>query len=217
MDRLSTRRKGFGKFAEEIDENYMPYYLLPTLLLQILIVGYTPGPANIYSLAMSLRHGRRESLVMWLGLLTGFYVAVTVMAILTHFIGVAFGEYVVYLRYVGAAYIIYLAYKILRNKGFAKEQSSDCSFWSGMLVQITNAKMLLFDLTIFSTFVLPYSNRLIDLIEVGAWLTLAGPGGNIVWLLAGTYLKRFFAHYGRQVDVISAVALFLCAFYIIIG
>ena len=36
----------------------MPYTLLPTLLLQMLIVGYTPGPANIYSLAMSLRYGR---------------------------------------------------------------------------------------------------------------------------------------------------------------
>ena len=53
----------------------MPHSLLPTLLLQILIVGYTPGPANIYSLAMSLRHGRRTSFVMWLGLLTGFSVA----------------------------------------------------------------------------------------------------------------------------------------------
>ena len=58
----------------------MPHSLLPTLLLQILIVGYTPGPANIYSLAMSLRHGRRTSLVMWLGLLTGFSVAVCAMA-----------------------------------------------------------------------------------------------------------------------------------------
>ncbi len=95
----------------------MPSYLLPTLLLQILILGYTPGPANIYSLAMSLRHGRKASFVMWLGLLTGFSIAVTIMAVLTHFIGVAFGEYVVYLRYIGAAYIMYLAYKIFMSKG----------------------------------------------------------------------------------------------------
>lgn len=72
----------------------MPYTLIPSLLLQILIVGYTPGPANIYSLAMSLRYGRKRSLIMWLGLLTGFLVAVTVMAVLTHLVGVAFGEYV---------------------------------------------------------------------------------------------------------------------------
>ena len=85
-----------------------------------------------------------------------------------------------------------------------------------MLVQMTNAKMLLFDLTAFSTFVLPYSNRLVDLLEVGAWLLIAGPGGNLVWLLAGSYLRRFFTKYGRQVDVVSAIALVLCALYIVI-
>ena len=44
---------------------------------------------------------------------------------------------------------------------------------------LTNAKMLLFELTVFSTFVLPYSSRLVDLSEAAAWLTLAGPGGNL--------------------------------------
>ena len=193
----------------------MPYSLLPTLLLQILVVGYTPGPANIYSLAMSLRHGRKQSMVMWLGLLTGFSIAVTLMAVITHFIGMAFGEYVGFLKYVGAAYIVYLAYRIWCSNRQRNEKQGDCTFVSGMLVQMTNAKMLLFDLTAFSTFVLPYSNRLVDLLEVGAWLVLAGPGGNLVWLLAGSYLRQFFTKYGRQVDVVSAMALVLCALYIV--
>lgn len=194
----------------------MPYSLLPTLLLQILLIGYSPGPANIYSLAMSLKHGRQKSLIMWLGLLSGFTIAVTTMAVLTHFIGVAFAEYVVYLKYVGAAYIVYLAYKIFTSKRKATEADKDCSFISGMIVQLSNAKMLLFDLTAFSTFVLPYSNRLIDLLEVGAWLTLAGPGGNLVWLLLGSYLRPFFVNYGRQIDIVSSIALLLCAIYIIL-
>ena len=193
----------------------MPYSLLPTLLLQILVVGYTPGPANIYSLAMSLRHGRKQSMVMWLGLLTGFSIAVTLMAVLTHFIGMAFGEYVGFLKYLGAAYIVYLAYRIWRSNRQGNEKQGDCTFVSGMLVQMTNAKMLLFDLTAFSTFVLPYSNSFVDLLEVGAWLVLAGPGGNLVCLLAGSYLRQFFTKYGRQVDVVSAMALVLCALYIV--
>jgi cysteine/O-acetylserine efflux protein len=194
----------------------MPYALLPTLLLQILIVGYTPGPANIYSLAMSLRYGRRQSLVMWLGLLTGFSLAVSLMAVLTHWVGVAFGEYVILLKYIGAAYILYLAWNIWHRRGQKMNDGRDCSFWSGMMVQMTNAKMLLFDLTVFSTFVLPYSNHLTDLLEVGAWLEIAGPGANLVWLLAGSFLRRFFTHYGRQVDMVSAIALVLCALYIIV-
>ena len=96
------------------------------------------------------------------------------------------------------------------------EQDSACSFVGGMIVQMTNAKMLLFELTAFSTFVLPYSNRLADLFEVAAWLTLAGPGGNLAWLLAGSYLRGFFAQYGRLVDILSAIALILCAIWIVV-
>lgn len=194
----------------------MPHSLLPSLLLQIFVIGYSPGPANIYSLATSLRHGRKEALVMWCGLFCGFCIAASAMAILTHYIGIAFGEYVGYLKFFGAAYILYLAYKIWNSKGIAKENDADCSFFSGMLVQLTNAKMLLFDITAFSTFVLPYSNELSDLFEVAAWLTLAGPGGNIVWLLAGSYLRKSFENYKRQIDIVSALALVGCAIYIII-
>ena len=195
----------------------MPYSLLPTLLLQILVIGYTPGPANIYSLAMSLRHGRRESLRMWLGLLAGFSIAACVMAVLTHLIGIAIGAYVSYLKYAGAAYLVCLAYKIYKRNGQMSERDSEGSFWGGMIVQMTNAKMLLFELAAFSTFVLPYSNRLADLLEVSAWLALAGLGGNLAWLLAGSYLRGFFAQYGRQVDVFSAIALILCALWIVVS
>ena len=195
----------------------MPHALLPTLLLQILIIGYSPGPANIYALAMSLRHSRKQALVMWAGLLMGFSVAVCCMAVLTHLVGITFGEYVVYLKYLGATYIAFLAYRIYTSKRTAAESDKNCSFLSGMVVQMTNAKILLFDLTAFSTFVLPYSNRLVDLLEVAAWLLLAGPGANLVWLLAGSYLKQFFEHYGRQVDIVSAITLLICALYIAIG
>lgn len=153
---------------------------------------------------------------MWLGLLTGFSIAACIMVVLTHLLGIAIGEYVSYLKYAGAAYLVYLAYKIYKRNGRMSEQDSACSFVGGMIVQMTNAKMLLFELTAFSTFVLPYSNRLADLFEVAAWLEIAGPGANLVWLLAGSFLRRFFTHYGRQVDMVSAIALVLCALYIIV-
>lgn len=87
---------------------------------------------------------------------------------------------------------------------------------SGLLVQLTNAKMLLFDLTAFSVYVLPYSNSLIDLLVVAALLLLAGPGANFAWLYAGAYLRRFFSRYQKQVDIAMSILLALCAIYIII-
>lgn len=193
----------------------MPYSLLPTLLLQILVVGYTPGPANIYSLSMSLTHGRRVCFIMWLGLLTGFSIGAVGMVMLTYLVGLTSGHYVVYIKYIGALYLLYLAYMMYRRKGAVGEADAECSFLSGMMVQLTNAKMLLFELTVFSTFVLPYSSRLVDLSEAAAWLTLAGPGGNLAWILAGSYLRRFFTRYGREVNVASALALVACAVWIL--
>lgn len=195
----------------------MPYSLLPTLLLQILVLGYSPGPANIYALTMSLRHNRKQVMVMWLGLLTGFSIAISAMIFLTHYVGLAIGHYVHYLKYIGAAYILYLAWNIWRKNGKLEEDSRGCSFVNGMVVQMTNAKILLFELTVFSTFVLPYSNRILDLYEVAAWLVLAGPGANLAWLLAGGFLRRFSEKYNKQINIASVIALVLCALYIIIS
>lgn len=86
----------------------MPLHLLPSLLLYILMVGYTPGPANLYALSCSLKYGRKAALRMWYGELCGFLVSVTLVSVATHLIGTILGEYVQWLKYVGAAYILWL-------------------------------------------------------------------------------------------------------------
>lgn len=189
----------------------MPLHLLPTLLTAIILIGWSPGPANIYSLSMALRYGRDRALRMWFGLLTGFSVAASAVAVSTHFLGTLLGTYVTWLKYLGAAYLLWLAYQVYRSSGKAEPSGRDCTFVSGMLVQLTNAKMIVFAFTAYSTFVLPYSNRLADLFALAAWLLIAGPIANLGWLLAGVYLRRFFESHRKQVDRIMAIALALCA------
>lgn len=192
----------------------MPLSLLPSLLFAILVVGYSPGPANLYSLACCLKFGRRKALKMWRGLLTGFSIAVVVMALLTHLLGEIMGSYVGYLKYLGAAYILWLAWKMWRYSGQNNPDAQECSFTSGLVMQLTNAKMLLFDLTAFSVYVLPYSDKLYDLLLVAVLLLLAGPGANFAWLYAGAYMRRFFGRYQKQVDIVMSFMLLCCAIYI---
>lgn len=194
----------------------MPISLLPSLLLAIFAVGYSPGPANLYSLACCLKFGRRKALKMWRGLLSGFSIGAVIMVILTHLLGEIMGDYVIYLKYIGAAYILWLAWKMWRFSGQNNTEAQECTFTSGMIVQLTNAKMLLFELTAFSVYVLPYSDRIADLFVVAALLLIAGPGANLVWLYAGAYLRRFFSKYQKQVDLVMAILLALCAIYIIV-
>lgn len=183
---------------------------LPALLIAILAVGYTPGPANIYAMSCSLRYGWRSSMRMWCGLLCGFLTAALLAAAAAHLAGMAFKEYVPYLRYLAAAYIIYLAWKTYRA-GVSPEGDAAPTFSSGFIVQLTNAKIILFDLSCYSAFVLPYSQRFIDILPVTAFLILAGPGANLVWLLAGGLMKPMVARYSRVVSAFMAAALVLCA------
>ena len=189
----------------------MPIHLLPELLLYIVMVGYTPGPGNLYALSCSLKYGRKAALKMWYGMLYGFLISVTTVAIATHLLGTVMGEYVVWLKYFGAAYILWLSWKIFKSKGLAENDAKTCSFTSGMIVQLTNAKMILFDLTVFSIFVLPYSNRLVDLLVVSYILTIAGPMANLVWLLAGGWMRKWFTNFKKTTDTVMAVLLALCA------
>ena len=85
------------------------------------------------------------------------------------------------------------------------------TFSSGFIVQLTNAKIILFDLSCYSVFVLPYSQRFIDLLPVTALLLLAGPGANLVWLLAGGAIKPFVSRYAATVSIVMAIALLVCA------
>lgn len=188
----------------------MPIEQLPALLIAILAVGYTPGPANIYAMSCSLRYGCRASMRMWCGLLCGFLTAALLAAAAAHLAGMAFREYVPYLRYLAAAYIIYLAWKTYRA-GISSEGDTQPTFASGFVVQLTNAKIILFDLSCYSAFVLPYSQRFLDLLPVTALLILAGPGANLVWLLAGGAIKPFVYRFVKTVSVVMAVALLLCA------
>lgn len=194
----------------------MPSYLIPTLLLQIFIVGYTPGPANIFSFTTAVRFGKAEAMKVWLGLLTGFSIAAIITATLTHFLGMVMGEYIIWLKYLGGAYIMFLAYKALKMS-VATSGKDRCTFQRGVMVQLTNAKTLMFELSVYGSFVLPYSSRLLDLYIVAAWLLIAGPLANLVWIMLGSRLKRFFESNMKIVDIITAIALAGCSIFIILS
>ncbi len=95
------------------------------------------------------------------------------------------------------------------------QHEKSCSFFTGFIVQLTNAKMILFDLTVFGTFVLPYSNSLLDLFTVALLLLIAGPGANLVWLLVGSYLRRFYEQHRFLLDVVMSLCLAVCAVFIL--
>lgn len=194
----------------------MPISLLPALILQVIVVGYSPGPANIYALTMAIKHGKFKALKAWIGMACGFLFGACTLAILVSILGTMLGKYIVWIKYLGAAYLLWLAWKILRSGLDSDENGKSCNFISGFIVQATNAKMLLYDISVFSTFVLPYSSDIKSMLAVIPIIFIGGPISNLLWLMAGNWLRGTFIKYEKQIDIISAIALAACAIYVVI-
>lgn len=194
----------------------MPASLIPSFLFYCFIGGITPGPANLCSLNASLRYGRKTALRQWRGLFTGYCIIALGAVLVSYFIGGVLGDSVKWLAYVGAGYLIFLAVKMLLPQTSHEENADrSCNFYTGLLVQFTNVKIMMSCLTELSAFVLPYSRSFWSLLLVGLFLPFTGPMCNLVWLFAGDVLRGFFNRYTKLINVLLAVSLILCAISLI--
>lgn len=196
----------------------MPLSVVPGFLFYCYITAITPGPANLCSLSTAIQFGKKQALKQWVGLYFGFMIDSLMAVFVSYFLGAVIGEYVKYLAIVGALYLIYIAWKMLKSTydGDITQQKKP-GFWRGILVQLTNVKVMMSCFTELTTFVLPYNQKFWVLFLVGILLTLTGPIANLVWLFAGVGLRKFFINYTKQVNIVLAVSLLICAVTLILS
>ena len=190
----------------------MPSTLILPFLIYCYVTGITPGPANLCSLSAALRYGKAAALRQWRGLFVGFFLVSMASVLATKLLGAALSQHVGILSWAGAAYILWMAWHILRSSGVqAEDDPATPSFRTGLLVQLTNVKIMVFCLTALSSYVLPYSRSFWALLVVGLFLPFTGPVANLVWLFAGVSLQKLFVNHRKAVDVVMAISLVLCA------
>ena len=195
----------------------MPFSLVPSFLVFCFLNAITPGPANLCSLSAAMKYGRKRALLQWRGLFTGFFIDSMAAVLVSYFLGNALGGAVRYLSFIGAAYIIWLAIHLLRDDGTSAEVADrGCNFMTGLLVNLTNVKVILYCLTALSTFVLPYTHDFLHLLAVGLFLPFTGPVCNLVWLFAGDRLRTLFTRHRKPLNIAMAVSLILCAVRIVL-
>ncbi|MGV9674667.1 LysE family translocator [Nocardia sp. NPDC003482] len=130
-------------------------------LLTTLVVVATPGTGALYTLAAGLRRGSRASLVAafgcTLGIVPHMVAAVTGLAALLNTSAVAFQT----LKYLGVAYLLYMAWMTLRDKGtlaVADERtgappSVPRVIGAAVLLNLLNPKLTIFFLAFLPQFV----------------------------------------------------------------
>ena len=190
----------------------MPITLIPPFLLYCYVGAITPGPANLCILSTALRYGRAAALRQWRGLLAGFFLVSMASVPAAWFLSAILNQYAGLLSWVGAAYLLWMAWHTLRSSAPPEGQPPEAPrFLTGLLLQLTHVKIMVFCLMAMTSFVLPYTRSFWALLAVGLFLPFTGPVANLAWLFAGAALQRLFANHRRAVDIGCAAALALCA------
>lgn len=181
------------------------------------ITTFTPGPNNISSATMGLNYGYRGTLPYILGITSGFFLIMLLCNLVTSTLGAYLVRFEHYLAYLGAVYILYLAAHIL----FASYQVSGSKgrplgFSTGMLLQIINPKVIIYGLTLYSTFLLqmPRGGAGLILLPLGfAGLSFCSTS---TWSIAGKTISRFLNDKLRlALNAILALAMVLLALQMI--
>ncbi len=139
--------------------------ILGGFILATAVLGVSPGPDNIFVLVQSLTHGVKYGLATVAGLMVGCLVHTTLLALgvsalikenETIFFGV---------KLFGAAYLLFLSYKVLKSDGNIdigksnrKKESILKLFKTGFLMNVLNPKVTIFFLAFFPGFL--FSNTL---------------------------------------------------------
>lgn len=153
-------------------------------LLSTAVFAYVPGPAMLYATAQTLARGRTAGWMAALGLHIGGYVHVVAAALGLVVLFEAVPILYTSLKYLGAAYLIWLGLKMFFSGGedvdaqvAVKHQTAARAFRESIAVEVLNPKTAIFYLAFLPQFTDPFS-------AVPLWLQL---------ILLGTIVNVMFS------------------------
>ena len=166
--------------------------LFLALLVFAAIAAYTPGPNNTILMASGINYGFRQTLPMIFGVGLGFPLMIACVGLGLGKIFEIFPQIYTAMKYAGAAYMLWLAYKIATAKPSSGEdglQSKPLTFLQGMAFQWINPKGWIIAVTVLSAYTLA-SDYYFGVVAVVATFVVMGFTSAATWALFGVILKE---------------------------
>ncbi|WP_176557801.1 LysE family translocator [Sporolactobacillus terrae] len=183
---------------------------LVAFLSYVIALAFTPGPNNLMALEESKRLGFKRSIPFMEGLLAGFLILAISTLVFTDRLMTYIPSIEPYMKTIGSLYILYLIWGLFStsDKSENKEQANQQLFISGLILNLSNVKVMLYFLTGYIAFILPaYENIWIALL-LRLFLCFAGTCSNLLWASFGSLFKNFFTRYEHVATFIMAIMLF---------
>lgn len=190
----------------------MSKILIP-LVIYIVIMSITPGPNNLTCLYLGARYGKGGANRFILGSMTTLFVKGLICGFLNLALANIMPAIMLYLKWLGAAYMLYLAYLMAISgwKENSEEKKSDGELKDGVLLQLLNAKSYIGVLSMFSVYIIPASTSAWAIFAGAAAFTLFCWIASVIWALCGTALSKLIEKYKKPFGLIMAAGLIYCA------
>jgi threonine/homoserine/homoserine lactone efflux protein len=151
----------------------MSIELFAAYLVACFVIVIVPGPTVTLIIANSLKHGSRAGLLNMAGTQLGLAVIIAVAGIGLSSVIAALGHWFEWLRLAGAAYLIWLGWKMFRAADTGDEAPQTQAprggfFLQGVLVALSNPKTLLFFGAFFPQFLDPARDHVTQIAIMGA-------------------------------------------------
>jgi len=169
----------------------------------LLIFNLTPGPDLLFTLARTLQHGRRVGVAAAFGIGSGCLVHTSAAAFGLAALLAASAEAFTLVRWVGAAYLLWLAIGLLRapasvalDDAAQAAPASTVDSWrvfrQGFLTNALNPKVAVFFLAFLPQFIdADAPHKTLAFLFLGAWFTVQGVVVLTLFVVAVAPLRRW--------------------------
>lgn len=190
----------------------MPGYVLGNFFIYSVINAFTPGLGNILALNTVTNYGYKKGRPLYWGIFAGYYVVQVICAVFVFGVSTFLPDLLGIMKYIGAAYILWLAVHIALSKPITSTVEKSASFLKGFLLQFVNVKIYLFGITALTGYVTEYSAALWVLLLFEMIIATIGTIATLTWIGMGVLIQRAYQKYYRVINIILALTLSECVY-----
>lgn len=121
------------------------------------------------------------------------------------------------MKYIGAAYILWLAVHIAMSRPEIGNREKSASFIKGFMLQFVNVKIWLFGITALTGYITGYTTALSALLFFEIVIATIGAIATLTWIAAGVAMERVYIKHYRVINVVLALTLLECVYSILAG
>lgn len=118
----------------------MSFGVISALATYMLVSSFTPGPGNILTLTSMTNYGWKKGKQVVFGICASYFCVQFICSLVIFSLSEWFNPALKVIKYVGFAYLIYLAIHIVKSKPVDINESKKPTFLSGFLLQLVFSK-----------------------------------------------------------------------------